>query len=67
MSILASLSSGFADVAPWIEFNTAQTPLFTGDFTPTGQEWAQLAVSGSIWLVLPLVLGVLRLLRVEFK
>ncbi len=67
VSILASLSSGFADVAPWIEFNTAQTPLFTGDFTPTGQEWAQLAVAGTIWLVLPLVLGVLRLLRVEFK
>ena len=53
VGILGSLSSGFADVAPWIEFNTAQTPLFTGDYTPTGEEWAQIAVSGTIWLVDP--------------
>lgn len=67
VGILGSISSGFADVAPWIEFNTAQTPLFMGDFTPTGEEWAQIAVSGTIWLVIPLVLGIGRLLRIEFK
>lgn len=65
--ILGSLSSGFAKVAPWIEFNTAQTPLFSGDFTPTGQEWAQIATAGTIWLLIPLVLGIVRLLRIEFK
>ena len=67
VGILSVFSSGFEKVGPWIEFNTAQTPLFTGDFTPTGQEWAQILVSGSIWLVLPLVLGIMRLLRIEFK
>lgn len=67
VGILGSLSQGFADVAPWIEFNTAQVPLFTGDYTPSGEEWAQIAVSGAIWMVLPLVLGVMRLLRIEFK
>jgi ABC-2 type transport system permease protein len=67
VGILGSLSSGFQDFAPWIEFNTAQTPLFMGDYTPTGEEWAQLATSGTIWLVIPLVLGVARLLRTEFK
>ena len=67
VGILGTLSSGFADVAPWIELNTAQTPLFTGDYTPTGEEWAQIAVSGFIWLVIPLVLGIRRLLRIEFK
>ncbi len=67
VGILSLLSSGFEKVGPWIEFNTAQTPLFSGDFTPTGQEWAQIAVSGTIWLVIPLVLGTLRLLRIEFK
>jgi ABC-2 type transport system permease protein len=67
VGILGSLSSGFADVAPWIEFNTAQMPLFTGDYTPTGEEWAQIAVAGTIWLVIPLVLGIARLLRIEFK
>jgi hypothetical protein len=54
-------------VAPWIEFNTAQEPLFTGDYQPTGEEWAQIAVAGTIWLIIPLVLGIQRLLRIEFK
>lgn len=67
VGILSALSSGFEKVAPWIEFNTAQTPLFMGDFTPTGEEWAQLATSGTIWLVIPLTLGIMRLLRIEFK
>ena len=67
VGFLSFLSEGFADVAPWIEFNTAQTPLFTGDYSPTGEEWAQIAVSGTIWLVVPLVLGIMRLLRTEFK
>lgn len=67
VGILSAISEGFEKVAPWIEFNTAQTPLFTGDYTPTGEEWAQIAVSGVIWLVVPLVLGIGRLLRIEFK
>ena len=67
VGILGALSSGFNDFAPWIEFNTAQTPLFSGDYQPSVEEWAQIATSGLIWLVVPLVLGTLRLLRIEFK
>jgi ABC-2 type transport system permease protein len=67
VGILAALSDGFDKVAPWIEFNTAQTPLFTGDYQPTGEEWAQIAVAGTIWLIIPLFLGIQRLLRIEFK
>ncbi|WP_426243551.1 ABC transporter permease [Nocardioides sp. LHG3406-4] len=67
VGILSEISSGFGKVAPWIEFNTAQTPLFMGDYTPTGEQWGQIAVTGVIWLVIPLVLGITRLLRIEFK
>ena len=67
VGILAALSDGFDKVAPWIELNTAQTPLFTGDYQPTGEEWAQIAVAATIWLIIPLVLGIQRLLRIEFK
>jgi ABC-type transport system involved in multi-copper enzyme maturation permease subunit len=67
VSILAALVESFEDVVPWIEFNTAQLPLFEGDFTPSAEEWAQIAVSGTIWLVIPLLLGIWRLLRIEFK
>ncbi len=67
VGILAALSEGFDKILPWIEFNTAQSPLFTGDYQPSGEEWAQLAVTGFIWLVVPLFLGIQRLLRIEFK
>lgn len=67
VGILSALSEGFEKVAPWIEFNTAQVPLFTGDFSPTGEEWAQILVAGFIWLVVPLAAGTWRLLRIEFK
>jgi ABC-type transport system involved in multi-copper enzyme maturation permease subunit len=67
VGILSALSSTFEDIAPWIEFNTAQTPLFSGDYTPTAEQWAQIAVAGTIWLVIPLALGIWRLLRIEFK
>ncbi len=67
VGFLGYLSDGFEKLAPWIEFNTAQLPLFEGDYTPTGEEWAQIAVAGTIWLIIPLFLGIQRLLRIEFK
>jgi hypothetical protein len=67
VGILGSLSDTFEDIAPWFEFNTAQTPLFQGDYQPTGEQWAQIATAGFIWLVIPLAFGIWRLLRIEFK
>jgi ABC-2 type transport system permease protein len=67
VGILSALSDGFEKVAPWIDFNTAQLPLFEGDYIPSGEEWSQLAVTGTIWLIIPLFLGIQRLLRIEFK
>ncbi len=67
VGLLGLLSEGFEKVAPWIELNTAQMPLFSGDYQPTGEEWAQIATAATIWLVLPLALGIMRLLRIEFK
>ena len=67
VGILSAISDGFERIAPWIEFNTAQTPLFSGDYTPTGEEWAQILTAGFLWLIVPLALGIYRLLRIEFK
>ncbi len=64
---LSALIDGFDKVAPWVEFNTAQSPLFTGDYRATGEEWAQIAVSGVIWLVIPFTLGLWRLVKAEVK
>jgi len=67
VSILSALSNGFEKVAPWIEFNTAQQPLVSTPYSPSGEEWAQIVTSGVIWLLVPLVLGIWRLMRIEFK
>ena len=67
VGILSELSGTFEDIAPWISLNSAQAPLFEGDYVPTGEQWAQIAVTGTIWLIIPLALGIWRLLRIEFK
>ena len=61
----AQLIGWFADIQPWIDFAAAQNPLVEGSVT--GEQWAHLAVSGLIWLVLPLAVGLWRVLRAEVK
>jgi ABC-2 type transport system permease protein len=61
----AQLLDWFADIQPWIDFAAAQNPLIEGGLS--GEQWAQLAVSGFIWLVLPLAVGLWRVLRAEVK
>ena len=62
---LAATQDWFEKLQPWIDFNFSQTPLFDGG--PSGEEWAQLGVSGLIWLVIPLTVGVWAVLRSEVK
>jgi len=64
---VASANIGWFDSASqWVDFQRAQGPLY--DLTlNTGKEWAYLLVSGLIWLVVPFVLGVWRILRAEVK
>ncbi|MGI8577788.1 MAG: ABC transporter permease [Nocardioidaceae bacterium] len=64
-SVLFNVVSALSGAAPWIDLGTAQTPLQSHDMT--GSSWVHLLVAGSIWIVVPLVLGVLRLLRHEVK
>ena len=65
-SILANLWSALKDAAPWIDLGTSQPPLYSG-VDMTGEQWAQLATSTAIWVLLPFALGVLRVLRAEVK
>src|SRR6478752_3816640 len=62
----AALIGWFEDIQPWIDFNYAQSGLFDGSGM-SGSEWAHFAVSGFIWLVGPLTIGVVRVLRAEVK
>ena len=63
--VLAVNFETFSDIRPWIDFEYAQGPLY--DLSVSGSEWGHLLTAGALWLGLPLVLGVLRILRAEVK
>ncbi|GAB3435523.1 hypothetical protein GCM10027517_04770 [Phycicoccus ginsengisoli] len=65
LGLLASTQTWFADAQPWVDFNYAQRPLFDG--VATGTQWQHLAASGALWLVLPLLVGLLLVRRAEVK
>ena len=50
----AALIDWFENIQPWIDFNDAQSAALRRS-TMTGEDWAHFAVSGFIWLVVPLV------------
>jgi len=63
--ILASSQEWFRDLQPWVDLNYAQAALFEG--TLTGEQWANVAVTASTWIVLPAVLGLRLVMRSEVK
>lgn len=62
---LSNFQEWFEDVWPWVDFTYAQSPLFGGDVTAT--EWANLGVTGLIWLVIPMAIGLRVVMRSEVK
>jgi ABC-2 type transport system permease protein len=65
-SFVASLWSALRDAAPWVDTGTSQQPLFTSADL-TGEQWAQLATSSALWILLPFVAGLVRVIRAEVK
>jgi ABC-2 type transport system permease protein len=65
LALGAGLIGWFETLRPWIDFQSAQGPLF--DMSLDGHKWGHLVVSGVIWLVLPLAVGIWRVLRAEVK
>ena len=64
-SVLAETQEWFADKQAWVDFNYAQGALFDGSLS--GEQWSQLGVTGLIWLVIPLTIGLWAVLRSEVK
>jgi hypothetical protein len=65
-SLAFNLVGALRDAAPWVDLGTA-----TGALLDTNDQrtdiWAHLAVAATIWVLLPLALGLLRLVRREIK
>lgn len=66
LALLASVRDWFGDAQPWVDWNYTQVELFAGA-TNTAREWAMLASTTAIWIVLPLTIGLLFLHRSEVK
>jgi ABC-2 type transport system permease protein len=63
--LLAGAQGWYADAQRWVDFQFNQTGLFDADFG--AKDWASLAVTGTLWLLLPLAFGLWRVLRSEVK
>jgi ABC-2 type transport system permease protein len=63
--ILAANQPDFVDIRPWVDAELARSFLFEGP--PQGEQWAQVAVTAGLWLVLPALLGLRAVLRSEVK
>ena len=63
--ILATSQQWFQDLRPWVDLNYAQAALFEG--TLTAEQWANIAVTASTWLVLPAILGLRLVMKSEVK
>jgi len=64
LALLALVRSWFADLQPWIDWNYTQASLLE-NHTDTAREWVMLASTTSIWIALPIVIGLLFLRRSE--
>ena len=65
LGLLAANQEWFKDLQPWVDYNNAQTVLFNGSVTT--EQWQQLAVSGTIWFLIPLAVGLFIVRRSEVK
>jgi len=66
LALLAQVRSWFEDLQPWIDWNYTQVALFE-NHTDTAREWAMLASTTGMWIVLPLLIGLVFLRRSEVK
>jgi len=62
---LAGVQHWFHSLQGWVDFNFASSALYDGGLSAT--EWAHIAVSGLVWLVIPLAVGLRLVLRSEVK
>jgi ABC-2 type transport system permease protein len=63
--VLAGSNERYRELQPWVDLNYAQSALFEGSLT--GEQWAHLASTATVWLVLPAVVALRLVMRSEVK
>jgi peptidoglycan biosynthesis protein MviN/MurJ (putative lipid II flippase) len=64
--VLAANQAWFEKAQPWVDFNYTQGSL-TDTSSMTGENWAQLGLTGLFWLAIPLAIGLWSVFRSEVK
>ena len=64
-SLLATSQDWYHDLQPWVDLPFAQTYLFDG--MHTGAQWAHVATSVALWILVPGYVGLRRVMRSEVK
>lgn len=65
LTFLAMGQDWFRTAQPWVDPSYSQGALFRGGFS--AERWTQLGVTSAAWLVAPLVVGLVTLMRSEVK
>jgi ABC-2 type transport system permease protein len=65
--LLAVSQDWFRNLQPWVDLQKAQSVLFSFEGSLTGEQWANIGVTGAIWLVIPLMIGLRFVTRSEVK
>ena len=65
-SLVSQLVTALADASKWLDTSLTFRPLLDGTIDGS-QEWAKVAVSSTLWVFVPLILGILRTFRREIK
>jgi ABC-type transport system involved in multi-copper enzyme maturation permease subunit len=65
-TILAGLWAALARVRPWVDLGASNEFLYNGK-AMSGEQWAQVGSGTALWVVLPFVLGLVRVMRAEVK
>ena len=63
--LLAASQDWFKHLQPWVDVSFAQTYLFEG--MHTGAQWAHIATTVMLWIVVPGIFGLRRVMRSEVK
>lgn len=65
LAFLAFNQDWFADARPWVEAKYNQDAVLRGQLV--GDGWSHLALTSLVWLVVPMMVAVVNLLRSEVK
>ena len=63
--VLTASHNWFRDLQPWVDFDYAQSALFNGALTT--QQWTHLAFTATIWLIIPMTIGLTLVMKDEVK